>query len=177
VVQALQNQEKKRATLLLNREPKRSSSKNSWSCQNPEKTISKWRLKTRTTQLSQAHHHLQHQHHHPSRWIFAWTLQESLSPSRIIWKSFFSESQNTPPPQPTNTQSMSLNYLSPLTIIISRKLTTSTRVLKKALLWHFMWHPCLRLLCSPPLLIENEKTRFSLILLQHTANSIQVNST
>jgi hypothetical protein len=41
VVQALQNQEKKRATLLLNREPKRSSSKNSWSCQNSEKTISK----------------------------------------------------------------------------------------------------------------------------------------
>ncbi len=66
VVQALQNQEKKRATLLLNREPKRSSSKNSWSCQNSEKTISKWRLKTRTTQLSQAHH--------PSRWIFAWNF-------------------------------------------------------------------------------------------------------
>jgi hypothetical protein len=70
------------------------------------------------------------------------TLQESLSPSRILGKSYFSESQNTPPPQPTNTQSMSLNYLSPLTIIIisssSRKLTTSTRVLKKALLWHFM---------------------------------------
>jgi hypothetical protein len=32
---------KKRATLLLNREPKTSSSKNSWSCQNSEKTISK----------------------------------------------------------------------------------------------------------------------------------------
>jgi len=57
---------KNRATLLLNREPKRSSSKNSWSCQNSEKTISKWRLKTRTTQLSQAHH--------PSRWIFAWNF-------------------------------------------------------------------------------------------------------
>jgi hypothetical protein len=48
-------------------------------------------------------------------------------------------------------------------------------VLKKALLWHFMWHPCLRMLCSPPLLIENEKSKLSLILLQHTAKSNQLN--